>query len=228
MTNAMINKQKTAIVIGATGLVGSRLVKYLLEDNDYEKVNIFVRRTTNIVHPKLTEYIVDFDKRTEWRDKVKGDMLFSVLGTTLRQAGSKEAQYKVDYHYQYNTAVTAAANGVRGYVLVSAQNASLNSSFFYSRMKGGLEDAVTKLPFKNIAVIRPGLLYGKRETFRKREGLAIGLFNTFNKLGLMKKWKPIDAKDVAKAMLYAGETGRGIEYYTGNELFSMAAKYKAK
>ena len=221
----MTNKQKTAIVIGATGLVGSHLVKLLLDNNDYERVNIFVRRPTGLTHPKLTEYIVDFDQRTTWRDQVKGDVLLSVLGTTLRQAGSKKAQYEVDYQYQYNTAVTAATNGVRDYVLVSAQNANLDSSFFYSRMKGELEDAVTKLPFKNIVIMRPGLLYGKRESFRKRETLAIALFNALNKFGLMRKWKPIHGKDVAKAMLYGYETARGIEYHTGNELFSMAAKY---
>lgn len=222
----MRNKQKTAIVIGATGLVGSNLVKLLLKDDDYEKVIVFVRRSTNLTDPKLEEHIVDFSKREEWRDEVKGDVLFSVLGTTLRQAGSKEAQYEVDYKYQYNIAVTAATNGVEDYVLVSAQNADPDSSFFYSRIKGELEDAVTKLPFNDIIIIRPGLLYGAREKLRKRESFAIGMFNFFNRLGIMKKWKPIHGKEVAQAMLYAYSIARGIESYSGTELFSMAAKYK--
>lgn len=222
----MRNKQKTAVVIGATGLVGSNLVKLLLKDDDYEKVIVFVRRTTNITDPKLEEHIVDFNNREAWRDKVKGDVLFSALATTLRQAGSKETQYEVDYNYQYAIAVTAATNGVKDYVLISAQNANSNSSFFYSRIKGELEDAVTKLPFKDIVIIRPGLLYGPREKYRKRESFAVGLISSFNKLGMAKKWKPIHGKEVAQAMLYAYSIARGIESYSGTELFGMAAKYK--
>lgn len=218
--------KKTAIVIGATGLVGSHLVHLLLEDDEYKKVNVFVRRPTNIEHPKLREYVVDFDDRDTWRDKVKGDVLFSALGTTLKQAGSKEAQYKVDYTYQYDMAVTAASNGVRDYVLVSAQNADPNSSFFYARIKGELEASTSKLPFRNLIFIRPSLLYGKREHYRKRESLALCIINMFNKLGMLKNMKPIHGKDVAQAMLYAYRMAHGREAFTGTELFAMSAKYK--
>lgn len=218
--------QKTAIVIGATGLVGSNLVKLLLEDEDYKKVNVFVRRPTNIEHPKLNEYVVNFDQRNDWREKVQGDVLFSALGTTLRQAGSKEAQYKVDYDYQYNMAVTAATNGVRDYVLVSAQNADPNSSFFYARMKGELEDSASKLPFKHMVLIRPGLIYGKRKHYRKRESLALCFITLCNKLGMLKNMKPIHGKDVAQAMLYTYKTSLGRETFTGGELFTMSAKYR--
>ena len=221
----MHNRQKTAIIIGASGLVGSNLLDLILKDDEYNRVNIFVRRSTNIKHPKLNEYIIDFDQPEQWRDKVKGDVLFSTLGTTLAQAGSKEEQYKVDYHYQYNTAVTAVTNGVQDYVLVSAENSNKESFFFYSRMKAELESSITKLPFSNIIIIRPGLLYGKRKNKRRMETMAINFTNWLNKLGIMKKHKPIHGKEVAQAMLKAYSMADGITFYKGDELFSLAAKY---
>jgi len=113
----MIKKRK-ALVIGATGLVGSHLVGQLLDSDDFRAVKIFVRRKTALEHRKLEEYVVDFDSIEEWENLLTGDVLFSTLGTTLRKAGSKEAQYKVDYSYQYEVAKTAAQNSVKSYALV--------------------------------------------------------------------------------------------------------------
>ena len=95
---------KTALLIGATGLVGGALLDLLLNDNRFEKVKVFVRRSTGESHPKLEEYQVDFDTLLTWKEFLKGDVLFSALGTTLKKAGSKEAQYKIDYTYQYELA----------------------------------------------------------------------------------------------------------------------------
>lgn len=220
------NKQQTALIIGATGLVGSHLLDLLLTDDNYNTVKIFVRKSTTIKHPKLKEYIVDFEKPKEWRQEVKGDVLFSALGTTLAKAGSQEQQYQIDYTYQYNTAVTAAANGVSNYVLVSAANANMNSSFFYPRIKGELEDATSKLPFGTITIIQPNLLYGKRNEKRTLENFALKIFRGLNKISLLIKSKPIHGKEVAQAMLYAYQTAQGITIHKGNELFSLAKKYK--
>ena len=102
---------KTAIVIGATGLVGSLVTQKLLEDNRYDKVKVFVRRSLNINNPKLEEHIVDFDNIELWKNNLSGDELYSVLGTTIKKAGSKEAQYKIDFTYQYEIAKAASENG---------------------------------------------------------------------------------------------------------------------
>lgn len=224
----MNNKQKTAIVIGATGLVGFQLIKLLLEDNTFDKVKVFTRKKTGLEHHKLEEHVIDFAQPMGWRDNVKGDVLFSALGTTLSKAGSKDQQYEVDYNYQYNTAVTAAANKVRDYVLVSAANANLNSSFFYPRIKGELEDAVTKLPFTTITIIQPNLLYGSRQSKRTLENIGIKTFKSLNKIGILTGSKPIHGRDVAQAMLYAYEIANGISIHKGNDLFSLARKYKTK
>ena len=119
-----------ALVIGATGATGKDLVNQLLNDPDYQEVNVFVRKPLNIENPKLKNHVVDFEKPEEWQDLVKGNVAFSCLGTTLKSAGSKEAQRKVDYDYQYNFAKTAKDNNVDDYILVSSYGADPNSKIF--------------------------------------------------------------------------------------------------
>ena len=128
-----------ALVIGATGATGKDLVNKLLEDKDFQEVHAFVRRPLNIKNEKLKAHVVDFEKPEEWKDLVKGDVAFSCLGTTLKDAGSKDAQRKVDFDYQYQFAKNAKENEVEDYILVSSYGANPNSKIFYSRMKGELE-----------------------------------------------------------------------------------------
>ena len=123
-------------------------------------------------HAKLQERIVNFDAVPEWKALLTGDVLFSSLGTTLKQAGSKEAQYKVDFTYQYNIAKAAADNGVSQYVLVSSAGASPQSRIFYSRMKGELEEAVKTFSFPHITILQPGILQGERDEFRLGERIG--------------------------------------------------------
>ncbi len=152
---------KTAIIVGASGLIGKSLVRKLLEDNRYKSVKVFVRRSINISNSKLAELIVDFDKITDWKNKITGDELYSAMGTTIKKAGSKEAQYKIDVTYQYEFAKAAAENGVKSYFLVSSSGANAKSKLFYMKIKGELEEKVKLLPFNKIRIFRPSLLLGK-------------------------------------------------------------------
>lgn len=229
MSNDMpISATQKALVIGATGLVGSNLVDLLLKDAAYSEIAVFVRRSTGIIHPKLTEYIVDFDSPDDWSDKLQGDVLFSAMGTTIKRAESQAAQYRVDYDYQYNTARLAAVNGVANYVLVSAMNANPRSPIFYSQMKGKLEIAVQKLPFRTITLIRPGLLYGERDHSRFGEEMMYTIISGLNKIGLLRKMRPIHGREVAQAMIVAAATAEGTKSYTGYELFDLSAQYGCK
>ncbi|MFT3753756.1 MAG: NAD(P)H-binding protein [Paludibacter sp.] len=153
---------KKAIVIGGTGLVGTQLIKQLTEDSNYSEIISLVRRPSGVFHPKLNEQVIDFDQPDSWKALVTGDVLFSTLGTTIAQAKTKAAQYKVDFTYQYNVAQIAAANGVSSYVLISSAGADSKSKVFYTNMKGELEDGVKLLPFKVTSIIRPGQLAGER------------------------------------------------------------------
>lgn len=198
---------KTALVLGATGLVGSELVQLLLQDTRFSKVIPFVRRSTGLQHQKLQEHIINFDAVESWQHLVSGDVLFSAFGTTIKKAGSQQAQYKIDFTYQYNFAKAAAANGVSTYVLVSSSGADPSSRIFYSRMKGELDAAVKKLPFSFIRIIQPGLLTGDRKEHRLGEKAAAPVLSLLQYIPGLRKYRPIPARTVAKAMIAAAFEG---------------------
>jgi len=214
---------KHAIIIGATGLVGSHLLQQMLDDDRFGSVAIFVRRTTGISHPKIKENIIDFEKPDEWRHLVRGDVIFLALGTTLRKAGSKQAQYLVDHTFQYQFASMAALNGVPELVLVSSAGASLKSRFFYMRMKAELERDIERLNFEKKVFIRPGALTGLRQEKRAGERFGVAVLRMVNGLGLFKKYRPIHAGVVARAMVNATfAENKGAEIHELDAVFRLA------
>ena len=216
---------RTAIVIGATGLVGSALVDQLLADDRFSEVKIFVRRSSGLHHPKLRESVIDFDHPEAWSAEVQGDVLFSCLGTTMKQAGSKEAQYRIDHTYQFETAKAAAANGVPRYVLVSSAMASEHSRIFYSRIKGELERDTEKLPFTLVTFLQPGLLTGPRKEERAGEKIGYGLLRLLNRIGIANSQRPIPGATVAKAMIAASfREGERVRTYALLEVFRLAGE----
>lgn len=196
---------KTAIVIGSTGLVGIELIIQLIESVNFQKIISLSRQTTGIKHPKFEEHIVNFDNGEEWKAYIKGDVLFSSMGTTIKDAKSKEKQYLVDFTYQYNVAKTAAENGVSRYVLVSSAGANPKSFSFYMKTKGKLEEEVQKLSFDAIHILRPVQLEGEREKKRWTEQIGVKFMKAVNQVGLLRTFRPISGKEVAKAMLRASE-----------------------
>jgi uncharacterized protein YbjT (DUF2867 family) len=192
---------KKAILIGATGLIGSHILQLLLLDERYESVKVLHRRSTGISHPKLIEHIINFDNQESWKTLVFGDHLFSALGTTLKKAGSKDAQYKIDYTYQYNFAKIASENGISNYALVSSLGANPGSGSFYPRIKGELDKAVQELSFNNTLILRPSFLDGNRDEFRLGERIGIAVAKVVCKIPGLKKYHPIKAETVANAMI---------------------------
>ncbi|MCT4644897.1 MAG: hypothetical protein N4A74_07925 [Carboxylicivirga sp.] len=193
-----------AVVIGATGLVGSCLVNDLIADENCLELRVIVRRAIGFKHPKLIECIIDFDGTFDYARNVKGDVLFSCLGTTRSQAGSKANQYKVDFTYQLMAAKSAKENSVLSYVLVSSPFAHADSGNYYRRMKAELEKQVQELSFDKITILKPNLLVGDRRIKRNGEVFAakvlLHLIKLFPKLN---KYKPMKGENVAKAMLKA-------------------------
>lgn len=215
---------KTALVLGATGLVGNTLTQKLLDDSRYSKVKIFVRRKPKIQHAKLETNIVNFDNVDEWKSMLSGDELFSCMGTTIKDAGTKANQYKVDFEYQFSAAKAASENGVSSYVLVSSAGAKKESSNFYLRIKGELEEKICELAFTNIIVFRPSLLLGKREKFRPGEKIASYIFPFITTIiPFVKKYRPINADTVAEAMINkANSLNDKISIYSLDQIFTAA------
>jgi len=213
-------------MIGATGATGKDLLDLLLKDAAFERVDIFVRREVAVRHEKLAVHVIDFDKPEQWRELVKGDVLFSCLGTTLKAAGGKEAQRRIDYDYQYNFAKAARENNVDRYVLVSAALASPESRLFYSRMKGELEVAVKALGFRRLAIFNPPILIRKGSD-RAGEVAGLKLINFFNKLGLFRSQKPLSTEVLAQAMINAAKSEAASIAAYGNEEIRRLAGTKS-
>lgn len=189
-----------AIVIGATGAVGKDLVSQLLDDVQFDEVHIFVRRSVAIEHPKLYVHVVDFDQLDKWKADLQGNVLFSALGTTIKQAGSQQAQWKIDYTYQYEVAKGARENGVSTMILVSSAWATPDAKAFYMRMKGQLEEDVKNLGFSRLVIVRPPSLI-RKNTDRFGEKMSVTILKALNKIGLLKPFRPMPTEQVAHAMI---------------------------
>ncbi len=189
-----------AVVIGGSGATGRELVLQLLADYRVESVVALVRKPFFMPDPKLKEVIVDFDHLEQYAAFIDADVAFSTLGTTLKQAGSKKKQWRVDYEYQLKFAQLARMNHVFTFVLLSSAQASPKSKFFYSRMKGMLEEKIKQLDFPKLIILRSGLI-DRPKTDRRGEKIALKVIKVFNALGILKSYKPISTVDLAKVIV---------------------------
>ena len=211
-----------ALLIGATGATGKDLLDLLLKDDSFHQVDIFIRRDLDFQHEKLKIHVIDFDKPEQWKHLVKGDVLFSCLGTTFKVAGSKEAQWKIDYTYQYQFAKFARENNVNHYVLVSSDYSSPNSRFYYSRIKGQLEEAVKFLAFPRLSIFKPPVLIRKNSD-RTMEVAGLKAIQFFNKIGIFRSQKPLATEILAQAMLNSAKTKEnGIFTLKGKAIWKCA------
>ena len=209
------------LIIGATGATGKDLLSQLLADDTYAEVHCFVRKPLALTHPKLHAHVVDFDTPEAWSDLLHGDVAFSCLGTTLAVAGSKDAQWRVDYDYQCAFAQQCKANGVPTFVLVSAAGAKAQSKLFYNRMKGQLEDAVKALSFPSLLIFQPSVLI-RSNSDRAGENLSVKTINFLNKLGILKRYRPMPTEILAEKMLSAVyNSPKGTFTFTLNKIFSL-------
>jgi uncharacterized protein YbjT (DUF2867 family) len=211
-----------ALVIGATGATGKDLLDLLLKDNTFHQIDIFVRRDLDVQHEKLKIHVIDFDQSEQWKHLVKGDVLFSCLGTTLKAAGSKEAQWKVDYDYQYQFAKFARENHVNNYVLVSSGFSSSHSVFFYTKMKGQLEEAVKALGFPSLTIFNPPVLIRKNSD-RTMEVAGLKAIQFFNQIGILRSQEPLPTEVLAQAMINSAKTKEnGIFMLQGKAIWNCA------
>lgn len=221
MTGEQNKKKKTAVVFGATGLIGKELVKALLSDGSYEKVTVVVRSPLVLPDSKLSQIkLTDFSKLSELKEKLKSGSWFCCLGTTIKTAGSREAFAKVDLEMPKAIARLAEAASAESLVVISSIGANASSSNFYLRTKGEMEKSVREIYKGNLKFVRPSLLMGDRVEFRLAESIsavfmkAIGWMMT----GPMRKYRGIKAGDLARAMIIISDGPVDRMIYESDEL----------
>jgi len=196
----------TAVLAGATGLVGSYCLDVLLEDAFYDRVITVGRRAAPVEHPKLTQRVIEYDKLSPGH--LEGvTHVFCCLGTTMRKAGSEEAFRRVDHHYPLALARLAASLGAERFLLVSSVGADPKAGTFYLRVKGEVERDLEALPFAGLYLFRPSILLGSRREERPGEQLGARLARAFEwmMVGGLRKYRPMPAAVLARAMVAAGE-----------------------
>ena len=219
---------QTAVLLGATGLIGEQVLQYLLQDDAFERVRILVRKPIEIIHPKLEIQIVNFANPEDFKAKLgAGDCIFCCIGTTQGKVkGDKNAYRKVDYDIPVHAARFGKEAGFTKYLFVSSVGADSSGGSFYLKLKGEVEEAITRQNFETLHIFQPGLLLGSRKEFRLGEIIGKGLINGFSFLlqGKYKKYRGIQSADVALAMVQAAkQSSQGKYVYENNAIIAMAA-----
>lgn len=218
---------RTAILLGATGLVGGHCLELLLEEPAYQRVVSLGRRETGRPHAKLEEHLIDFERLEDSSQLFRGEDLFCCLGTTIKKAGSQAAFRRVDFTYPVEAARLASTNGAAQFLLVSALGADPGSRVFYNRTKGEVEEAVAKLPFRGVQIFRPSLLLGERGEFRAGERVAEIVMKPLSFLlaGPFRKYRPVRARAVAAAMIrVARQNPAGVNRFESDRIAEISAK----
>lgn len=193
----------TAIVLGSTGLIGSELVRLLIDSPRHDTIVLLNRRPSGHAHAKITERIISFD--TPDLVGISGDEFYCAFGTTRRKAGSAEAFQRIDCKYPTRIATLLRQQGVNRIFLVSSVGAKANDKNLYLRTKGQLEDNIIALGFTQTVIARPSLLLGHRDEFRLGEALATPLMRLLKPLmlGSLRKYRPVTGTTVARSLIEA-------------------------
>jgi uncharacterized protein YbjT (DUF2867 family) len=203
---------KIAAVLGASGLIGNEIINELIANKKYSEIRIITRRPLNQVHDKIKEMVIDFKNLNELRHALEGvQHLFCAVGTTNKKVnGDKNLYRKVDYNIPVDAAQIGFDMGIEYFAVVSSIGADENSSNFYLKLKGEMEKEVAQFAIPQIGIFRPSMLLGKREEFRLAEKVSSYIFPIFAFL-FPSKYKPIQGKSVAKAMVLNAEKGKGVQ-----------------
>ncbi len=215
MTNTI---HKKALIAGSTGLVGNELLQILLSDPRYIEIHVPGRRAPEVSDPRVIFHPTDFSQLDDLPQNGINEV-YCALGTTIKKAGSKEQFRLIDFDAVVNLARWAAAAEVNHFVVVSSIGAHPKSSTFYLRTKGQMEQVLKTCRLKNLTIVRPSLLLGNREEFRLGEKISAWFMKPLGFLmrGPLKKYRPIEATQLAKAMIHLAKTKLGDTFVVENE-----------
>ena len=212
---------KTALIAGATGLVGKQLLDMLLQADRYFRVIALTRTALSVSHPRLTNIVSDFAQLEKGLAGIEADDVFCCLGTTMAKAKSRERFYEVDFKYPLNLARTTRVSGASQFLLVSALGSDKRSGIYYNRVKGELEEAVMKVGFDALHIFRPSLLLGPRAEKRTGEDVAKWVYRVFS-FAVPAKYKAIPSEKVARSMLLsAAKDLKGTFIYESRDMHQV-------
>jgi uncharacterized protein YbjT (DUF2867 family) len=215
---------KTALLFGASGLVGGHLLNQLISNNNYYKIKLFVRSTIETNDPKIEIIQTDFNNLENHKEDIKGDDCFFCIGTTKKNSPDKNEYQKVELEVPKQIAQIAKSNSVNSFVFVSSGYANPKSSGDYLKFKGEVEEELKSLNFSKLGIMRPSFLLGDRKEKRVGEKIGILIFKLLSPLfiGTLKKMKPIHSEKVAKAMLKICEDEHQQVVFESNEIVELA------
>ena len=216
---------KKAVIAGASGLIGSKLLNILLQQPGYDEVLALVRKELPVNNKKLVQMVIDFDKLDEYTASINGDALFCCLGSTKKRTPDLAVYRKIDHDYPLKLAQLAKQNEMEQYHLVSSIGANSDSANFYTKMKGETEDDIKKAGLKCLYIYQPSFLTGQREESRPVERLFNGLMKLFDPLltGNLKKYRSIPAQTVAQAMFNESlKHDEGVFVHTSDKINLLA------
>lgn len=222
----MITK-KTAFVFGSSGLVGKNLIKLLLENPNYEKVIFFTRKPLVIVHAKAQEFAMEKYMEFDFSETDPENVhVFCCIGTTIRKAGTKEEFYKTDHDIPVQIATWAREKKINTFIVISSIGAMAGSGNFYLKTKGEMEESLKSLQFPKLYIVRPSLILGTRDEFRLGEelGKMVGGFLSYFMFGGLKKYRAIEAKKVARAMIVLANSDKKEVVFESDQLELLAGK----
>ncbi len=216
---------KTALVFGATGLTGSKLVELLVDDGRYSEIIVFVRRKYGFENQKIKVKLVDFSIPQSFQEDIVGHDVFCCLGSTMKQSNNSHTAFRsVDIDLTIKIAEMASLNKVSSFIVVSSIGASTTSRNFYLRTKGKMEARLKKIPFQNLVIVRPSILLGPRNDKRsfERAGQTMAKLFKFAFVGKLKKYRGINAKDLASAMIHIANQNEGTAIVENDKLLQIA------
>jgi uncharacterized protein YbjT (DUF2867 family) len=218
---------KAALIAGATGLCGKKLLYSLLSNKEYIRVFILVRKELAIKDSKLTQIVFNYENEQDYQNLPIADIVFCCLGTTIKKSGSKESFKKVDLEYPDRLAKACWEKGYKKLLVITAVGADKHSGIFYNKVKGEVEEKIKSYPFGSIFICRPSILLGDRADFRVGEeiGKFFAKFSSALFFGSFKKYKAIEASCVSNAMLVlANGDETGIHIIESDRLQSLGEK----
>lgn len=213
--------KKNAIILGATGLTGSILLKKLLKDPSFEKIKLFSRSTADMNSPKIEEHLIDMFQLEKHSEAFKADVVFCCIGTTKAKTPEKETYKKIDYGIPVTAAKLAKQNGIETFIVISAMGADANSNIFYNKTKGEMQRDVLSQNIKNTYILQPSLIVGDRDENRFGEKVATFFMKSFGFL-IPKKYKMIKAETIAEAMLALAKKEFPKQQITSDEIKQIA------